>query len=37
MKHNCTHCNYETTRKENYDRHLNSIKHKKNYYLDKYL
>ncbi len=31
MKHNCIYCNYETERKENYDRHINSIKHKKNY------
>ena len=30
MKHNCNHCNYETTRKENYDRHLTSVKHKNN-------
>ena len=31
MKHNCINCNYETDRKENYDRHINSIKHKKHY------
>jgi hypothetical protein len=31
MKHICIYCNYETDRKENYDRHINSIKHKKHH------
>jgi hypothetical protein len=31
MKHNCIYCNYESDRKENYDRHINSIKHKKHH------
>jgi hypothetical protein len=30
MKHICNYCNYETLRKENYERHLLSLKHKKN-------
>ncbi len=35
MKHTCKCCNYETSRKENYDRHLNSKKHKVNKSNDK--
>jgi hypothetical protein len=31
MKHICIYCNYESDRKENYDRHINSIKHKRHY------
>jgi hypothetical protein len=31
IKHICKYCNYSSSRKENYDRHLKSNKHKKNY------